>query len=117
MLSVVWDSFCRALIRFFDNRFVKESKIDFYQIEISRLHQQINRLLDERAPKQIREEVIDEGPQIAMPPIESSFARRTRLERESREKWEQSVKEAHEKLQAEKRQQSTEELEKSVGVI
>jgi len=116
MINAVWDSFCRALIRFFDNQFIKESPVRFYELEIGRLHQQINLLI---SPRTVIAEAVEEiEMKPAMNPIETSWQKRARLENESRIEWNKQIEAARLKIQssASQEKQTTEELEKSVGV-
>ncbi len=113
----MWDAFCRAVIRFFDNRFV-QNWTDADEVEIERLHKIIDKLLNERAPKTVIAEFAEPEMQVAMKPIETIMQKRARLERESRAEWDKqmssALQEMNSKLSAGK--ETTEELEKSVGV-
>lgn len=111
MIRLVWESFLRAIIRFWDNRFLREDRDDFYEREISRLHQIIN---DLTVPKIMTAEVVDDIEQpLIRKPIETLLQKRTRLERESREKWNEELKTASANRASIK---TTEELEREVGV-
>lgn len=116
MIKAVFDSFCRALIRFFDNRFIAKDPDDFYEMEIARLHKLIGNLIQPAAQTVI--DTTDNEEHVAMPPIETTFQKRARLEKESLAKWNESVAEAKAKIaETLAQKKSTEELEQSVGII
>ena len=45
-IKLIYESFCRSLIRFFDNRFVRNNDVDYYRIEMEKLRQNITHLED-----------------------------------------------------------------------
>ena len=45
-IRLIFESFCRSLIRFFDNRFVRDTSVEYYRIEMEKLRQESNRLLE-----------------------------------------------------------------------
>ena len=119
MIKLIWESFCRALIRFWDNRFVRNEQLNWYQLQIEKLERRIfdlqGELIEIVSPqKPPAEEAINEIPIQTRAPIETLFQRRMRLEKESKEEWERQLKEAESKRAA--KAQTTEELEQSVGV-
>lgn len=46
LIKLVYEAFCRSLIRFFDNRFVKNNDVEYYRIEMEKLRQEHKQLLD-----------------------------------------------------------------------
>lgn len=102
----MWEAFVRAVIRFWDNRFLREDRDDFYEREISRLHTVINSLT---RPQVVVGEVErdEENQPLIRKPIETLLQKRARLERESRAEWNEQLTNAR---------KSTEDLEREVGV-
>ena len=45
-IRLIFESFCRSLIRFFDNRFVRDTSVEYYRIEMEKLRQEKDRLLE-----------------------------------------------------------------------
>ena len=45
-IKLIYESFCRSLIRFFDNRFIRDTSVDYYRIEMDKLRQEKDKLLE-----------------------------------------------------------------------
>lgn len=127
ILQYTLESFFRAVIRFWDNRFSrKEDPIEYYQEEVLYLRRSNEELqsflLNSLSPTTAQVDSPEpENPFENMGrAIESPLQKRRRLEQDSLVRWNKLVQEGQEKLKAIKESASslktTEELEKDLGV-
>lgn len=126
MLKAVLDSFLRSIIRFWDNRFLPEDNpLELYREEVIYLRRRNEELASfilnsiEVKTAQVNESESDTDQlQSIGRPIETTLAKRRRLEQESLAEWNRGVQEAREKMlaQAKVTTKSTEELEADLGV-
>lgn len=123
MLRAVLDSFLRAIIRFWNNRFLpKDNVIELYRMEIADLRSRNRELtefifnaLSPRVEPGESESSEDDFQQLGRP-IETTLQRRRRLEQESLSNWNKLVQEAKNEIQNKATTKTTEELEKDLGM-
>lgn len=46
LIRLVFESLCRSLIRFFDNRFVKNNDVEWYRMELDKAHMETQRVIE-----------------------------------------------------------------------
>lgn len=125
MIQAVIESFIRAVIRFWDNRFRRKDNVtEPFREEISYLRRRNDELtsfiLNSIKPITAEgdESELESSEQIQSigRPIETSFQRRKRLEQQSLSEWNKLVQEAKDKaVKAKEREvKTTEELEKQI---
>jgi len=92
MLIEIWESFCRAIIRFFDNRFNQDDRYEELRhlLEIERVEKSklLNHIL---TPPTNKEEEIDLSDYKPIDKHIPFSVRRAALEKEDREKKQQQV--------------------------
>lgn len=116
MIKAVLDSLLRAVIRFWDNRFLRSDEVyylrernaEFLKFILDRI--ELNTAESEESKPEIDEQI------PAGRPIETTIAHRRRLEQESFNEWNRLVQEAQNKKSAENKNKAIEELEKDLGV-
>ena len=115
-IKLVFESLCRALIRFFDNCSVKDDSVEYYRMELDLAHKEtqkiIDRLLEPKITAEIETEQIDYKP-IGNSPYKSWNVKRRELEQASRIKAIQLASEARIAIEQAK---TTEELEDELGI-
>lgn len=119
LIKLVFESLCRSLIRFFDNRFVANNDVEWYRMELEKqrletqsLYERIILILE---PRTITGDVVEE---VNLQPIgKSKFKsweqKRRELENESRLR---AINIANEARMNIERGKSTEELEDELGI-
>lgn len=111
LIKLVFESLCRALIRFFDNRFIRDNDVEWYRMELNKAHEETQMLYRSLLnPKPVASEVVEE---VNYQPINKSKfvswpSKRQQLERESYERAMNLAREAKMNIE---RSKTTEELE------
>lgn len=128
MLEMSKDSFLRAVIRFWNNRFLpKDNPTELFREEISYLRRRnddlVSFILNSIKPNtaEVDEPEIDEEFKSIGASIETTIKRRRRLEQVSLSQWNKLVQEAKDKAVREsasvsKSTKTTEELETELGL-
>ena len=124
MLTYTLDSFLRAVIRFWNNRFLpKDNPSEAFREEISYLRRRndelISFILEALLPKtaESNESPAEEEFQSMGQPIETATQKRKRLERESFANWNRLVQEAKDRAVQSASGKTTSELElETLGV-
>src|SRR6266850_705704 len=109
-IKLVFESLCRALIRFFDNCSVRNTDVEYYRMELDLAHKETQRIIDHLLEPKITAEVIDEEVSykpIGNSPYKSWNVKRRELEQASRVKAVQLASEARIDIEQAK---TTEEL-------
>lgn len=123
MIQIVWESYLRAVIRFWDNRFHRrDNPIEFYHEEINYLRRRneelqgfiLNNIYESVEPQV--EQTLETEFQTLGKPIETLIQRRKRLESQSLVEWNKLVQEAKNKQAASATSKTTEQLEEDLGV-
>lgn len=114
----IWNSFVEAIVRFWNNRFVRgNEEIVYLREEISRLQQENKGLIERLISPNINEVNIREEEKEFQPVTTNRFIpwreRRAMLERKSREAAISLAREAEVEVE---RGKSTEQLEKELGI-
>ena len=115
-LKLIYEAFCRSLIRFFDNRFQRSDEVEYYRMEIEKLQQENFKLtkfiLDFQGKVTGLANEIKTEEEVDWKPLESKYTpwhvRKAKLEQESLER---SRALAAEATLALNRKKTTEELE------
>lgn len=115
LIKLIYEAFCRSLIRFFDNRFVKNDEVSYYRMELEKLRQENFKLTKHIIDNQIvSREVINppEEEETEWKPANNGYTswekKRRELETASLQKALTLKREAEAELN---RAKSTEELE------
>jgi hypothetical protein len=115
LIKLVFESLCRALIRFFDNRFIRDDDVEWYRMELNQSRIETQKLLDHFVtPKPVTLVTEDEDYQPITPKKFKSFdQKRKELEQASRM---QAMKLADEARSAIEKSKTTAELEEELGI-
>jgi hypothetical protein len=114
MLQAVLDSFLRAVIRFWDNRFLRDDEVDYLRDRNAELLKIVLQTMPKTALGiEPETDSIDAEFKNLGKPIETTLQRRRRLERDSLTEWNRLVEEAKEERVSAARK-PTEELEAEV---
>src|SRR5882757_1362365 len=115
-IKLVFESLCRALIRFFDNRAVLNTDVEYYRMELDLAHKETQRLVsllvEPKITAEVETEQTDYKP-IGNSPYKSWNVKRRELEQASRLKAIQLDSEARQAIEKSK---TTEELEDELGI-
>jgi len=113
LIKIVWESVCRSIIRFFDNRFIPDNSIEYYRMEIDKLRLENKELQDRlvnvlmpKTPVEMNDEPVNWQPVSSFVP---THIRRQQLEQASLQRAKALAEEARKAM-------TTEELEKAVGI-
>lgn len=110
-IKLVFESLCRALIRFFDNRFIRDNDVEWYRMELIRAREETQSLYQQMlVPKTVVAQPLEDE---EFKPMQSSkfptwANKRHQLEQESYKKAQALAAEARVSLN---RNKTTEELE------
>lgn len=113
-IKLIYASFCRSLIRFFDNIFVRNNDVEYYRMEMEKLRQENKEYRDILITRTqpLTDNVQRESEQVDWQPAKESYkpwhVKQRELEYESRERAARLEREAKVALASTK---STEELE------
>lgn len=116
LIKIIYESACKAMIRFWDNRFVKDTSVEYYRMEIEKLRFENKELQDKlfnilmpKPPVAMDETPVDWKPMNSYIPW---HVKRQQLEQASLSKARELASEAISSM----RPKTTEELEKAVGI-
>ena len=111
-MTAIFESLCRALIRFFDNRFVRDNDVEWYRMELNKAHEETQMLYRSLLASKTTAEIIQEPEENFQPLNKSKFTswttKRHQLEQESYRKAMNLAREARTNIE---RNKTTEELE------
>jgi hypothetical protein len=110
-LTAIFESLCRALIRFFDNRFVRDNDVEWYRMELNKAHEETQLLYRQLImPPAVRTEIVEEEnfQPLSKSKFQSWSTKRQQLERESYQRAMNLAAEARQNIE---RNKTTEELE------
>ena len=120
-LKAVYESFIRAAIRFFDNRFLQDNEVEWYRIELDKLRIEnqrlVNVIIQMNRPESASPVQNDETEWKPLVGFETVSQKRRRLERESYNRLQSNIAQAREETSRKAAQaMTTEQLEEELGV-
>lgn len=116
LIKVIYESACKAFIRFWDNRFIADNTVEYLKMQIEQLRHENKELQDKllnvlmpKTPVELPDEVTDWKPLNQQIPW---HIKRQQLEQESLNRARKLATEAEINLN----RKTTEELEEAVGI-